>query len=517
MAEIVLTVAGGAEVTLKLVEKELTEVEKATQAAGKATDEWAAKGKAASEGMRALGSQSKKTALEMAEGMREAASAVVAATVALARMTLEGAVANERQQRALTALGSAYGEVQRATNGTVTATEAWQVQQRLLQSGLPTTGRELALITRAAREYAQATGTETPAAIEQLTQALTNGEAGGLRRFGLSVQQGATRTETFNAALQQLQQTQAATTPATRSLGEEVAHFGTQATEAGNALAGFLLNAAGGTDTLRVLSDQVHRNVSALTEFTDFMGRSASNGSTAAVTGRIGGVRASTRPRTGPTAEQQAMIDAGNAAGQRAAQAALERANQHAPRHRRLPSLAERQETALQQVLIRTRAETLATENAEKARVAAWVASAAQLDELGTAAKNATVARAIAEHEAIDTERRGRTDLLSLAVQRRDAELALADAEGHGDSARRDRIGELSTLREALQGMLAETTARIEAAQAEHATQEEMNALLRERIGIQQSLAQTTTQLTEVQRANGAALRAEGGIVQTIA
>lgn len=491
---------------LETAAKEATEAvnkhREATTAAKEATDAWATAGKRNADAVAAR----QKAAEDAARGLASATVAVAAAITALGVATIAGAIADERHQQALRALGPAYQEVQRATEGTVTASEAWQLQQRLLQSGLPTTGRELAEVTRAARDYARATGTETPAAIEQLSQALINGEAGGLRRFGIAVEQGATRTQTFESALRQLNATQLHTAPATRTLAEEVAHLQTILTEGGGALAGFLSQALGLPDAIEAIGQSVHRNAAALTDFVDFMGRDASNGSTGAVRGLIGGVRPSRRAAAGPTEAQAAIIAEGEAQGQRAAQSAMERAN--APASGGGGGVSEIALRGADRIalLAHEHAAQSALEATAKARTAAEIALAAQLDASGTAEKNLTVARAIAAHDLVDTERQGREASLALARDRIDAEQALQTAEGHGDDARRERVGELANLRTALQGLLAETTARIEAAQSEHASTESINALLRERIGLQQSLTRTTTELAETQRNNVASL-----------
>lgn len=173
------------------------------------TNENANKAKA---GVSGLADESKKTsdataALNTAfgnlasSGMQKA----IDATVEWIRDVPEAASRAQEHARILQRLGSAYGEVQRATAGAVTAEQANRVQQSLAQAGLTLTGRELAAVTARAREYARATGVETTQAIEQLSEALRNGEAGGLRRFGVAVQAGANRADAMSSALRQLQ------------------------------------------------------------------------------------------------------------------------------------------------------------------------------------------------------------------------------------------------------------------------------------------------------------------------
>lgn len=132
----------------------------------------------------------------------------------------EAAISGDRHRRALAILGSAYQAVAAATHGAVSAEQALAVQQKLAQSGLNLTAQELGTVTRAAREYALRTGTDTTQALDQLTEALRNGEAGGLRRFGVALTNTKTRGEALSQSLMQLQAAQTGTTPSAETLGE---------------------------------------------------------------------------------------------------------------------------------------------------------------------------------------------------------------------------------------------------------------------------------------------------------
>lgn len=132
----------------------------------------------------------------------------------------EAAISGDRHRRALAILGNAYQAVAAATHGAVSAEQALAVQQKLAQSGLNLTAQELGTVTRAAREYALRTGTDTTQALDQLTEALRNGEAGGLRRFGVALTNTKTRGEALSQSLMQLQAAQTGTTPSAETLGE---------------------------------------------------------------------------------------------------------------------------------------------------------------------------------------------------------------------------------------------------------------------------------------------------------
>jgi hypothetical protein len=130
-------------------------------------------------------------------GVASGLAAIGAGAVGVARAT----AAFEAHERAASMLGNAYDQVRVATLGTVSAQQALQTQQGLVQSGLQVSGQQLATITRAARDYALATGTETTQALGTLSDALRGMEAEGLRRFNISVSQSGDRTRDFNTAL----------------------------------------------------------------------------------------------------------------------------------------------------------------------------------------------------------------------------------------------------------------------------------------------------------------------------
>lgn len=162
---------------------------------------------------------------KVGESMRNIAMGVaggVAAFGALAYKATEMAAAIEQQEMAINRLGPAYDAVRAATNGVVTAQDALKAQQTLVQAGIRVSAEQLGTITRAAREYARATGTEMTAALEQLTDALRTGSAEGLGRFGVSLQQGVTGTRAFGSALEQLQRQQADTAVSARTMREDL-------------------------------------------------------------------------------------------------------------------------------------------------------------------------------------------------------------------------------------------------------------------------------------------------------
>jgi hypothetical protein len=140
-----------------------------------------------------------------------------------------------RHERALRSLGDAYHHVEMQTRGAVSAEDALRAQGVITNSNLTLTGEQLGLVTRAAREASLATGIELHQALEQLTEGLSQGSLEQLRRFGITVQQGSTRQQTFNSALEQLNTRFRGTAPAATQADEAVEQFNRAAKDAANA------------------------------------------------------------------------------------------------------------------------------------------------------------------------------------------------------------------------------------------------------------------------------------------
>lgn len=167
-------------------------------------------------------SDSAKAAAESAGRIGAGVLGAGAAMGAAAYKAAEFAAAIEQQDMAIRRLGPAYDAVRAATNGVVSAQEALKAQQTLVQAGIRVSTEQLATITRAAREYALATGTEMTQSLEQLTDALRTGSAEGLGRFGVSLEQGVSGTRAFGSALEQLQRQQADTAVSARTMREDL-------------------------------------------------------------------------------------------------------------------------------------------------------------------------------------------------------------------------------------------------------------------------------------------------------
>lgn len=176
---------------------------------------------------------------------------VVGAVIEFGRAMQDAAIATARQGRALELLGTDYAQVERQTMGLVSAQEALEARGRLTNSGLRVTGEQLGLLTRAAREYAQSTGTEVTQALEQLTDAVGEASEDGLRKFNLRLAEGVPRQDAFNASLDQLRQRFSGTAPVALAADERVTAFNRTAEETKNLLLGQL--AAGANSFLETL------------------------------------------------------------------------------------------------------------------------------------------------------------------------------------------------------------------------------------------------------------------------
>jgi len=562
------TITGDAAVRLGEIDKAAGAIAQSTAEATAATRRYEDEIAKADREMAKLAETSKRHHVATAEGLRDATGAVVAFAAAAATATVVGAIDNERHEAAVRALGPAYDAVTRATNGTVTATDAWHTQQVLLQSGLHVTGEQLAAITRAGREYARATGTETTAAIEQLSQALVNGEAGGLRRFGLSVQQNATRTETFERAMRSLTTAQESNTIAERSLAEETDHLGAGIRESASALAAFVSQALDVPGAMAAVGRSIREATRDFLEFQRFQadrpgttnrleGRSEAlsghaealqrtranlqarnvSGVDLSAAADISGltteqiqtvrtrldVAARTLNAQGYSPAETAAIVAGATRDLRALPAqvnAMREANAQANAPAVIDIQGDRptaaagggahapSETAVQ-IAGANRARELALQAAREFDTAnkARIATEIELARAIEERGRAEKNAAVALDTVIDTERHARAEIVQLAADRQSADNALRISQGRESEVNRERVTQLADLRAALSAMLAETDARIAQAQDEHRAQSEINDLMRERIGITRSLAQTSTELAAIQRENSRGTR----------
>lgn len=196
------------------------------------------------------------------------AAAATAGIVAASNATMEAAARAERHQRALSALGETYRLVQRATNDTLSAEDAYRAQLDLTRSGLRLSGQEFATIARYAREHKGALETNEEA-LQQLTEALRNGEAEGLRRFGIATQQGQTRAQTFERALRQMTRATADAAPAQRTLAEEQQRASAAMSEGVDAFGRLAAHVLGLPTTFSQIADALRDVTDVVNDFVD--------------------------------------------------------------------------------------------------------------------------------------------------------------------------------------------------------------------------------------------------------
>lgn len=177
---------------------------------------------ALTEGWRAAGAQVAKVGASFA--------GIAAASVAVAAEA-------EKQDAALQRLGSAYDAVSIATNGAFSAQQALLLQGQIQASGVRVNTQQLALLTRAAREYALATGNDASQAVEKLTNAIVNNSEDALSELGLAQARATTSTQTLANMTRLLEERFRGTSPAARTLNEDLARLPDVLTRIGNAAA----------------------------------------------------------------------------------------------------------------------------------------------------------------------------------------------------------------------------------------------------------------------------------------
>jgi hypothetical protein len=88
-----------------------------------------------------------------------------------------------------------------STQGLISAQQAYQTANKLASAGINATATQLEGLGKKAAEYAQATGQEIPAALEQMTSAVIAGSERGLRQFGVELNGSTDKLANANTAL----------------------------------------------------------------------------------------------------------------------------------------------------------------------------------------------------------------------------------------------------------------------------------------------------------------------------
>lgn len=152
----------------------------------------------------------------------EAYGKVALAAAGAAAATVLFASHVEEQERAIRRLGPAFEAVTVATNGVITAQQAMTLQGQIQQAGVQVNERALGALTRAAREYADATGNDASQAIEKLTNAIVNNSEDALAELNLSTARATTSTQTLANVVRELETRYNGVAPAARTLKQDL-------------------------------------------------------------------------------------------------------------------------------------------------------------------------------------------------------------------------------------------------------------------------------------------------------
>lgn len=182
----------------------------------------------------------------------EQVAKVGAVFAGLTAASIAAMAAQEREENAIRRLGSAYDAVSAATNGAVSAQQALTLQGQLQTAGVRVNAQQLALLTRAAREYAQATGNDASEAVEKLTNAIVNNSEDALSELNLAQARSTSSAQTLANMTRELEARFRGVSPAARTLNEDLEKLPQVMSYIGNAAA---QAAAGG---LRSFIDMLH-------------------------------------------------------------------------------------------------------------------------------------------------------------------------------------------------------------------------------------------------------------------
>ena len=298
---------------LKAVRRALDDMAKGAKDAQDDTKKLGETAERAGAGARALAAVTGTLKSSLVELKDEALHEATAALEEFARNLPESAARSERHEQALRQLGAAYGAVQHATNGAVSAEQAAAVQQRALQGGLRLSAQELAAVTSRAREFARSTGTDLNQALEQLTDQLVDpGEE--LRKFGVFLRTGMNAGDALRETLRQLGAQAGQTRTAQLSLAESTEAATRAQQEASDALAGMIAqrleladfftqftswvnDARGATDGWKTATDAVLGTLREAVGLRSQIGGAANQSASGAFTGQAGALAQQARAR----------------------------------------------------------------------------------------------------------------------------------------------------------------------------------------------------------------------------
>lgn len=177
-------------------------------------------------------------------GLGTAFAAVSGTVGGLYHVLSESTAEAARHERALRVLGSAYGEVERATAGAMSAEQALNLQGQIQSAGVRVNAQQLGLLARAAREYALATGNDAQQAVEKLSNAIVNNSEDALSELNLAQARSTNSTQTLANMTALLEQRYRGIAPTVQQADERVDAFNRSAKELGSTLGAGLARAA---------------------------------------------------------------------------------------------------------------------------------------------------------------------------------------------------------------------------------------------------------------------------------
>lgn len=232
----------------------------------------------------------------------EQVAKVGAVFAGLTAASIAAMAVQEREENAIRRLGAAYDAVSAATNGAVSAQQALTLQGQLQTAGVRVSAQQLALLTRAAREYAQATGNDASEAVEKLTNAIVNNSEDALSELNLAQARSTSSAQTLANMTRELEARFRGVSPAARTLNEDLEKLPQVMSYIGNAAA---QAAAGG---LRAFIDSLHGAGTAAAVWRDIVNLPDDQRT-------IGRQRATDARQAGLADRRRAMLDRMNRAG----------------------------------------------------------------------------------------------------------------------------------------------------------------------------------------------------------
>lgn len=166
----------------------------------------------------------------------------------------EFAELGDRTDDAFKAMSGSISEATKRLDGQVKSVDLAIARNRAMQAGLQLNDHDFANLTIRAKEFADATGGDMTAAIDQLTGALLSGSARALRPFGIDTGNAKTESGKFAAALASLERQSGDTSDKADTLGAKIDQLKASLSDAAG---GFARGVAQSTSFKEALDDLI--------------------------------------------------------------------------------------------------------------------------------------------------------------------------------------------------------------------------------------------------------------------